>query len=89
MEITHDIAKDAANRKKHGISLDQAQHLNLDTATVVQDIRKDYGEMRYIATGLSGQRLHVMIFTPRNSSIRVISLRKANKKEREKYEKET
>ena len=43
-------------------------------------------EMRYLALGLLKTRLHVLVFTETESGIRVISLRKANKREILRYE---
>ena len=45
-------------------------------------------ENRYRAWGLIEDRLHVVIFTWRKESMRVISFRKGNSRERKKYEKE-
>jgi uncharacterized DUF497 family protein len=48
---------------------------------MVEDLRKDYGERRFQALGLIGDRLHMMVFTPRANKAHVISLRKPNKRE--------
>jgi hypothetical protein len=45
-----------------------------------------YGERRFQALGLIGDRLHMMVFTPRANKAHVISLRKANKREVKRYE---
>jgi uncharacterized protein len=52
----------------------------------VADTRPDYGEPRFIALGLIGNRPHVMVFTPRGDMVRIISLRKANAREITRYE---
>jgi uncharacterized protein len=57
-----------------------------DGALIVEDLRKDYGERRFQALGLIGDRLHIMVFTPRANKVHVISLRKANKREVKRYE---
>lgn len=88
MLIRFDPAKDAANLVKHGISLGEAEDFEWDTARYEEDNRRDYGERRLIGTGYIGVRLHVVIFTERDDVIRIISLRKANARERKKYEKE-
>ena len=56
------------------------------TARIVEDLRKDYGERRFQALGLIGDRLHLMVFTPRANKAHVISLRRANKREVKRYE---
>ena len=85
VRIVYDPSKDAANFKKHGISLAEADNFEWDRAVVEPDLRFDYGEERYIAMGYVGLRLHVMVFTMRNDLLRIISLRKANKREGDKY----
>ena len=47
--------------------------------------RKSYGESRLCATGLVGTRLFVLMFTLRESAVRIISLRKANQREVRRY----
>jgi uncharacterized protein len=85
VDIEFDPSKDAINKRKHGLSLADAQNMDLSTSTVALDTRYNYGEDRYRAWGLINGRLHVMAFTPRGNTIRVISFRKANKKEEQRY----
>jgi hypothetical protein len=52
------------------------------------DTRKDYGESRSIGIGTIRGRIAVVVFAERGpETIRVISLRKASKRERKQYEK--
>ncbi len=53
------------------------------------DGRFDYGEERWVAFGLIGKRLQVMVYTFRAETIRIISFRKANKREKAYYETQT
>src|ERR1700693_5710444 len=69
-----------------GISFELAAEFEWDSALIVEDVRKDYGERRFQALGLIGDRLHMMVFTPRANKAHVISLRKANKREVKRYE---
>lgn len=84
--IAFDPAKDAANIGKHGISLARAGEL-LDTDTLIEteDRRFDYGETRIIAIGEIEGRIFVCVYTRRGSTVRPISLRPANRKERYVY----
>ncbi|WP_231982658.1 BrnT family toxin [Pseudomonas mucidolens] len=59
------------------------------TALILEDDRFDYGECRYRAMGYIGDRLHVVVFTPRGNAVHVISFRKANKREVKNYDQET
>lgn len=86
MEIEFDSTKDKANVDKHGISLALGELMDLLKATIIPDDRQYYGEQRYLAYGDIKGRLHAMVFTYRNGRVRVISLRKANKRERKVYE---
>ena len=60
--------------------------LDWSSALVVEDLRHDYGERRFQVIGLIGERLHVLVFTPRGTAVHVISLRKANRREVKRYE---
>jgi uncharacterized DUF497 family protein len=84
--ISFDAAKNERNIVTRGISLERAVAFEWDTALIVEDIRKDYGERRFQALGLIDGRLHVLVFTPRAAKTHVISLRKANKREVKRYE---
>ncbi|MDO9011206.1 MAG: BrnT family toxin [Gallionella sp.] len=89
MLITFDDAKDAVNLSKHGLSLSDAEKLEWDDALIWQDTRHDYGEARMIALGAIAERLHCVVYVEREAARRIISLRKANQKEFDKYEKNT
>lgn len=83
MKIEFDPAKDATNIAKHGVSLQAAEEFDWDTAFEREDDRFDYGEVRFVALGLIGDRLHVLIFAEGSdeNAVRTISLRPAEKHE--------
>ena len=85
MKLEWDENKRASNLKKHSIDFDDAQLIFNDEAIIVEDRRKDYGEKRYRLINFLHGELVILVFTKRNDSVRVISLRKANKRERETY----
>jgi uncharacterized DUF497 family protein len=85
MDLEWDAAKDAENRRKHGLPLAAAIRLDWDASSTEPDLRQDYGELRWRLTGLLDGRLHVCIYTLRNGRRRIISLRKANLRERRKH----
>src|SRR3546814_14554365 len=70
MKIEVDPAKDEANIAKHGVSLRVAAGFDWDTAFEREDDRFDYGEVRFVALGLIGDRLHVLVFTEGRSEER-------------------
>lgn len=88
MRIVFDHAKDAANLDKHGVSLALADHLDWNTAVVWEDRCRDYGETRFVALAPHARRLYCVAFTKRAEMHRIISLRKANRREIELYESE-
>lgn len=79
--IEFDPEKDVANIAKHGVSLRLAEQVDLDDAVIIPDLRRDYGEPRWIALQMIEGRLHVIVFTVRSGATRAISLRKANDRE--------
>ena len=85
MQITFDEAKDAQNKSKHGLSLFEAEKLEWDDALIWQDTRRDYGETRMIALGAIAERLYCVVYVDREDVCRIISLRKANNKEKKLY----
>jgi uncharacterized protein len=79
-----DPDKDAINIAKHGLSL--ADFEGFDAApTIWLDNRIDYGEERYLAFGFVGGSPHCLVFTVRDENWRLISLRRAHRKELERY----
>ena len=91
MNVTFDPAKDISNLAKHHCSLVDAAGFEWDTAITWIDARRDYSETRRVALGYIGLRLMNLVFVDRPAlkptDRRVISLRKANKREVSRYAK--
>lgn len=85
MRIEFDPAKDAANQTKHGVSLSIAGELNWDAALVWVDDRFKYYETRMIALAPKTEILYYVAFVDRGDVRRVISLRRANRREVKHY----
>lgn len=85
MNYAYDPAKQATNAAKHGVMFWIADDFEWETALIDVDSRRAYGEPRLVAIGLIGDRVHVMVFSLRETSIRLISLRKANSREVQRY----
>lgn len=85
MKFEWDENKRLSNLQKHSIDFGDAPLLFNDEAIIVEDRRKNYGEKRYRLINFLRAELVILIFTRRNDTVRVISLRKANKRERETY----
>jgi uncharacterized protein len=85
LTIEFDRGKNIANIAKHGVDMAAAAEFDFETTETWTDTRKSYGEMRTIAIGFITNPLHVLVFTMRGRKLRVISLRKANRKESAAY----
>ena len=86
MRIAFDPAKNERNIRERGIDFATVEQFEFDTAYRVEDQRRDYKETRILAYGYIGVRLHVLCFKKVKGGIRVISLRKANRREQKKYD---
>jgi hypothetical protein len=89
MKYEWDENKRVANLAKHDVDFIDAEHFDWSSAIETVDDRLNYSEERWVALGFIGNRLHVLTYTVRAGNIRLISLRKANKRERECYEEKT
>jgi uncharacterized DUF497 family protein len=87
MPLEHDPAKAAANLKKHGVSFSDAEGALFDPlALTIEDIGA-VGEPRFVTIGLgSAGDLLVVVYTFRDGEPRVISARRATRRERKTYE---
>ena len=84
-----DENKRIANIIKHCVDFFDAERFDWSSAIETNDDRADYNEERWIALGFIDNRLHVLIYALRGNNIRLISLRKANSRERKYYEEKT
>ena len=85
MRYEHDPQKLAANVANHKVWFHEADDVEWQTALVQVDARKHYDETRFQAAGLIGTRLFLMVFTLRETAVRLISLRRANRREVRRY----
>ena len=77
-----DEAKNSACFERRGFDFAYAIRAFLDPhRIVVQDRRRDYGEDRYRLLGVIDGRAYVVVYTVRGSTVRIISARRANRKE--------
>ena len=87
MEFEWDPGKRAENLLKHGVDFKYARTVFENIVHSYEDSRKNYGESRITSIGLLNGRLMVIIHTRRGSNYRIISMRKANERERQRYQK--
>ena len=88
MLLEFDEAKDARNIRERGISFERFADIDAETAVSGEDVRKDYGERRLRVLGFIDGLLYAAVVTPRGEKIRVISLRRANRREERAYAQE-
>ena len=86
MIIDFDAAKSAKNLAERELSFDSVADFDWQSASIAIDSRNHYPEQRLVALGYLIERLHVLCFIPIAGGIRVISLRRANKREVSRYE---
>jgi len=89
VEYEYDPAKNLRNIAERGLSFDLIASFDWVTATIDEDKRRDYGEPRFQAKGFIAERLYVVVFTWRDDVVRIISLRKANRREEKRYANQT
>ena len=80
-----DETKRIANRAKHGLDFGDVTHFEWRGAEVFPDPRKDYDAQRFVAYGRFAGRLCAVVFTDRGPIRRIISFRKANRREQAAY----
>ncbi len=82
MEFEWDEAKNSACFERRGFDFAYALRAFLDPHRIVaQDRRRDYGEDRYRLLGTVDGRAYVVVYMVQGSAVRIISARKANRKE--------
>lgn len=85
MAFEWDEEKNKTNIQKHGIDFNDVTKSFEQPMLVRSDDRKDYGENRMIALAKINDLIAVIAYTKRGKNIRLISARKANRKERRIY----
>ena len=85
MRLTYDPAKSLRNEQERGMPFELAADFDWRAALIAEDQRHDYQERRFQALGFMGGHLCMLVFTPREGSVHVISLRRANQRERNRY----
>ena len=85
MLIEFDPDKDKTNVAKHGVSLSLAGRLEWDAALVWWDDRFEYGESRMLALAPETNTLYYVAFVDRGEVRRIISLRRAERREVKHY----
>lgn len=85
MKYEYDEKKSLSNKQKHGIDFEEVKVLWRDDRLL--EIKTSFSsEIRYVNIGKIGDRFYTVVTTYRGNNIRIISARRARKKEIETYE---
>jgi uncharacterized protein len=82
MRITFDPAKREKALAERGLDFSDAELVFEGITLEVEDVRKEYGEVRIICYGMLAGRMVVVGYTPRGAGRHVFSMRKANEREK-------
>jgi len=88
MAISYDPAKRDETLEERGLDFADAEKVFDSLLIENPDDRFDYGEERFITVGFLGERMVVLVWTPRGEDRHVISMRKANAREQRRYGKQ-
>jgi len=85
MRIEFDGTKRAETIKTRGLDMARAEEVFAGATLTVEDDRQDYGEVRCITIGFLDEAMVVLVWTRRDDAHRIISMRRANERERRLY----
>ena len=86
MEVSYDAAKRALILQTRGLDFEDAVHVFAGATFDIADDRKEYGEIRWVTFGLLNDRLVAVVWTHRGGRRHIITMWKANDRERKRYE---
>ncbi|MBW4036654.1 MAG: BrnT family toxin [Proteobacteria bacterium] len=86
MRITFDPAKRASTIEHRGLDFADVATVFDGRHATAPDGRQDYGEARFITAGYLAGRMVVIVWTPRDGTRRVISMRYAHAKETDRWQ---
>src|SRR5947209_16736087 len=83
VHISFNPAKRAITLARRGLDFADASLVFMGDVATIQDVRRDYGEDRFISAGYLGDRMVVLVWTPRNGGRHIISMRYCHEREEE------
>jgi len=86
MDLSFDEAKRQLTLSERGLDFARAEEIFSGVEFTLLDDRVDYGEDRYNTFGLLDGRLVALVWTIRDGTRRIISMRKANEREKVRYQ---
>ena len=86
MPISYDPAKQARTLVERGLDFEDAPEVFAGPVATMSDLRKDYGEPRFVTEGHLEGRFVVIVWTPRGERMHVISMRYGHGKEERRFQ---
>ncbi|MHB8371024.1 MAG: BrnT family toxin [Leptospirales bacterium] len=83
--VHFDTDKRDKTLRARGLDFARAGEIFADVIITIEDIRKNYGETRWMTVGAIDGRIVILIWTPRGAVRRIISMRYANEREITRY----
>jgi uncharacterized DUF497 family protein len=85
MRITYDAMKRERTLRERGLDFERSKDVFAGLTIDIPDLRRDYGEARINSVGHLNGRMVIVCWTPRGEARHVISMRKANDREKARY----
>ncbi|WP_082532092.1 MULTISPECIES: BrnT family toxin [unclassified Phenylobacterium] len=85
METSYDEKKRKLTLENRGLDFADAGKIFAGLTLTVEDDRTDYGEVRYQTIGRLVRSTLMVVWTPRGKARHIISMRKCNDREKERY----
>jgi uncharacterized DUF497 family protein len=85
VKITFDSTKRKDTLRDRGLDFEDAATMFAGLTVDFADERFDYGETRIITVGSLAGRMVIVVWTPRGEARHIISMRKANDREKRKF----
>jgi uncharacterized protein len=86
MELEYDPDKRRKTLVERDLDFADAIHIFERKHFTAEDLREGYNEQRFITVGKLDDRMVVLVWTPREQTRRIISMRKANEREQKRYD---
>jgi uncharacterized protein len=88
MQITFHEEKRARTLRERGLDFADAGRVFDGLKITLLDDRQDYGELRYQTIGLLNEHMVMVVWTPRGQARHILSMRKCNDREKQRYRKQ-
>lgn len=85
-EYIWDEKKREKTLKERGLDFNDMEYFDWDNALTIEDIDSDSNELRFVSIGYLRDKIVVVVWCYRGDEIRIISMRKATRKEKKRYE---